>query len=166
MSDDKLNEVADNVVVKMEYTLTVDGEVLDSSKDEGPLEYLQGFQNIIPGLEKAMAGMKVGESKSVVVAPADGYGEFEQDSVMDVPRDEFPSDVPLEVGLELELTDEEGYLMLATIIEVGEDSVNLDTNHPLAGKELHFEVKVIDLRKAAPEELDHGHVHSGDGHRH
>lgn len=158
-------EVKDKVVVKMDYTLTVEGEVLDSSKDEGPLEFLQGYQNIIPGLEKAMQGMKVGESKSVVVAPADGYGEFEKDSIIEIPRSEFPANVPVETGLELELTDEEGYLMLATIIEVGEEAVKLDTNHPLAGKELHFEVKVLELREATPEELDHGHVHS-HGHHH
>lgn len=159
-------EVAENVVVEIEYTLTVDGEVLDSSKDEGPLEFLQGFQNIIPGLEKGIAGMKVGDSKSVVVAPVDGYGEFEEDSIRDVPRDEFPPDVPMELGIEIHVTDHDGHTMLSTIVEVGNESIKLDTNHPLAGKELHFDVKIIGLREATKDEMEHGHVHSDGQHHH
>ena len=165
MSDNKPTEVADKVVVTLEYTMTVEGEVLDSSDEEGPLEYLQGFQNVIPGLEKAMLGMKVGESKSVVVSAEEGYGEFEEDSIMKVPRDEFPPEIPVEKGVELHMTDQDGDTFMATVVEVGEKSVQLDTNHPLAGKELHFDVKVTGLRAATPEEIDHGHVHSG-GHHH
>lgn len=162
MSNNNPAEVADRVVVKMEYTLTVDGEVLDSSKDEGPLEYLQGFQNIIPGLEKEMEGMKIGESKSVVVQPTDGYGNYDDGAVKEVPRSEFPEEVPMEEGIELQVTDDEGDTMLATITAVGEETVTLDTNHPLAGKELLFEVEVVGLRNPLEDEISHGHVHSGD----
>ncbi len=166
MSDEKTPaQVADDVVVSMDYTLTVDGEVLDSSAEEGPLDYLQGHGNIIRGLEREMTGMKVGDSKSVKVQAADGYGETDPEAVMDVPMSEFPDDVPVKVGVELHLRDKDGDEIFAKILEVRKDSVKLDTNHPLAGKELHFEVKVVGLRAATAEELSHGHVHShGHGH--
>lgn len=163
--DNKPAQVADNLVVTIDYSLTVDGEVLDSSEEEGPLQYLQGHKNIIPGLERELDGMKVGESKTVEVAPADGYGEIEDDAIMDVPLSEFPADIPIQAGLELEVTDNDGHIMLATILDVGEDTVKLDTNHPLAGKTLHFEVTVRDLRKATEEEIEHGHAHA-NGHSH
>ena len=84
---------------------------------------------------------------------------------MDVPREEFPDEVPVEVGVELEVSDEEGDIMLVTIAEVGEDLVTLDTNHPLAGYDLDFKIKVIDIREADPIEIEHEHVHA-DGHDH
>src|SRR5215510_1573967 len=92
--------VEDGIVVSMEYKLTVDGEVLDSSDDAGPLQFLVGYGNIIPGLEKEMMGMKIGDSKDVTVQPADGYGEFDDEAFMDVPRSEFPADMKLEEGAE------------------------------------------------------------------
>ncbi len=163
MSDEKNKQVANDLVVAIEYVLTVDGEVLDSSKEEGPLEYLHGHANIIPGLEKELTGMKVKESKQVEVPPEGGYGLVEEEAILDVPLAEFPDDVPLEPGIELEITDKDGDMMFATIKEVGSKSVKLDTNHPLAGKTLHFEVTVVGLRAASEEELDHGHVHYGHG---
>lgn len=162
----KPDKVADDLVVTIEYTLTVDGEVVDSSEEAGPLDYLQGHANIIPGLERELEGMKIGESKKLTVAPEDGYGLVEPEAILEVDRGEFPEDVPLEIGIELEITDDEGDMMFATIIEVGSEIVQLDTNHPLAGKELHFEVSVIDLRAASEEEITHGHVHYEDDHDH
>lgn len=162
--DEKITQIADDVVVTIDYTLTVDGEVLDSSEEEGPLEYLQGHQNIIPGLERELAGMKIGENKKVTVASADGYGEIDEEAIVDVPFDEFPENMPIEVGIELEVTDKDENIMLATIVEVGKDTVTLDTNHPLAGKTLHFDVSVVDLRSPTEEELAHGHVHSHGSH--
>src|SRR5512145_268923 len=97
--------VQSGLVVSMEYALTVDGEELDSSKDAGPLQFLAGYDNIVPGLEREMLGMKVGESKDVVVAPADGYGEFDEDAYMEVPRSEFPEDMEIELGMELGVSD-------------------------------------------------------------
>jgi FKBP-type peptidyl-prolyl cis-trans isomerase SlyD len=163
--ENKPAQVADGLVVTIDYTLTVDGAVLDSSEEEGPLEYLQGHQNIIPGLERELTGMKVGEKKEVTVAPVDAYGDIEDDAIVDVPLNEFPKDLPLQAGLELEVTDKDKNIMLATVLEVGEDTVKLDTNHPLAGKTLHFEVSVLDLRSPTEEELAHGHVHA-HGHSH
>ena len=156
-------EVANDLVVAIEYELTVDGEMIDSS-DEGPLEYLHGHANIIFGLEKELTGMKIGESKKVEVSPEEGYGELDPEAVLEVPRTEFPDDVPLEPGIELEITDDEGDMMFATIMEVGEENVLLDTNHPLAGQTLFFEVSVVRLRAAEQAEIDHGHVHFEHNH--
>ena len=165
-SEEKITQVADDLVVTIDYTLTVDGEVLDSSKEEGPLDYLHGHQNIISGLEKELVGMQVGESKKVTVTPEDGYGNVDPTAIFELNREEFPEDVPLELGIQLEITDHNGEMMYATIVEMGEDSVKLDTNHPLAGKTLYFDVTVKGMRKGSPEEIEHGHAHYGDGHNH
>ena len=107
----------------------------------------------------------VGESKDVVVAATDGYGEEDEKAFMDVPREQFPKEIPMKVGTELQVQNQAGQPMYARIDTVGDKSVRLDFNHPLAGKELHFSVKVVGLRDATPEEKEHGHVH-GPGHQH
>ncbi|MEW6403410.1 MAG: peptidylprolyl isomerase [Chloroflexota bacterium] len=157
--------VQDGQVVSMEYTLRVDGEVLDSSEGQEPLQFLAGHGNIIPGLEREVKGMKVGESKDVVIAPADGYGEFDEEAYLDVERKEFPSDMPLKEGIEMHVSDSEGQTRYARIDSVEGDTVRLTFNHPLAGMELHFNVKVVGLREPTAEELEHGHVHEA-GHHH
>ena len=161
---DEVLKVADGQVIVMDYTLRVDGEIIDTSEDHGPIEFLQGQGNIIPGLEKALYGMAIGDSKDVIVSASDGYGEMDSQAFMDVPSNQFPEDIPMEVGVQIELHDEAGQPMVARIDQVGETSVNLDFNHPLAGKELHFAVKIAGLRPATDEELDHGHVHSAHEH--
>jgi FKBP-type peptidyl-prolyl cis-trans isomerase SlyD len=163
MSEEK--KVEDGHVVSMEYTLKVDGNVADSSEGREPLEFVQGSGNIIPGLEREMVGMGVGDSKDVVVAAADGYGEEDEKAFMDVPREQFPEEIPMKVGTELQVQNQAGQPMYARIETVGDKSVRLDFNHPLAGKELHFSVKVVGLRDATPEEKEHGHVH-GPGQQH
>ena len=157
--------VQNGMVVSMDYKLTVDGEVLDSSDDAGPLQFLAGHDNIVPGLEREMIGMKIGESKDVVVSPEDGYGEFDEEGFMDVPRSEFPDDMKIEEGIELNVTDEDGQNQYARVENITDETVRLDFNHPLAGAELHFNVKVVALREPTEEELDHGHVHE-EGHHH
>ena len=161
-----LQVVEDGQVVSMEYTLHVDEELLDSSEKEGPLQFLQGHSNIIPGLERELYGMKIGDSKKVTVPPRDGYGEFDPDAFLDVPRAEFPDDIPLEDGLELHVTDKDGQDRAAYIDSFSDKSVRLDFNHPLAGAELHFDIKIVDLRPATSEELDHGHAHDHEHHHH
>ncbi len=162
MSDLKVQE---GFVVSINYTLHVDGELIDSSQGNEPLEFLQGAGNIIPGLEDELYGMKIGENKKVTVAPEDGYGELDEEAFVEVPKDQFPSDIPLEEGVELQVQGEDGEPMMARIDEVGEDVVTLDFNHPLAGKELAFDVTIVALREATEEEMEHGHSHSG-GHHH
>jgi FKBP-type peptidyl-prolyl cis-trans isomerase SlyD len=157
--------VEDGVVVSMEYTLHVEAELLDSSEGQGPLQFLAGFGNIIPGLEEEMRGMKIGDSKDVVVQPKDGYGEFDDAAFMQVPRNEFPKEMPMEVNTELTVRDDEGNARYARIESIESDTVTLNFNHPLAGDELHFHVKVVALREPTAEELEHGHVHEA-GHHH
>lgn len=158
----KLTAVADDIVVSIDYTLTVEGNIVDASEENEPLEYLQGYQNIIPGLEKELAGMKIGESKEVTVFPKDGYGEKDPNALVDVPRSEFPKDFELSAGLELQLQNEDNEILNAVVIEADAKTVKLDLNHPLAGKELFFRVTVVGLREPTDEELSHGHVHGVD----
>jgi len=154
--------VADDVVVSLKYVLTVDGQVVDSADENEPIEFIQGLGGIIPGLERELYGMKVGEAKSVTVKPQDGYGEVDPNAVMDVPRSEFPAEIPLKVGVQLQVRDEDGDVMDAQIVAVAKDKVRLDFNHPLAGKTLNFEITVVGLRAASEEELEHGHAHGED----
>lgn len=163
MSEER--KVEEGKVVSMEYTLKVDGNVADSSEGHEPLAYVHGAGNIIPGLEREMIGMKVGESKDVVVAATDAYGEEDDKAFMDVPREQFPKEIPMEVGTEIQVQNQDGQPMYARIDKIDADTVRLDFNHPLAGKELHFAVKVVNIREATAEEKDHGHVH-GPGHHH
>ena len=158
----KPTAVADDVVVSIAYTLTVDGNIVDASEENEPLEYLQGYQNIIPGLERELVGMQVGESRDVTVLPTDGYGEMDPDALIDVPRSEFPKDLELKPGLELQLQNQDNELLNAIIVEVSPQTVKLDLNHPLAGKELFFRVTVVGLREATEEEMSHGHVHGDE----
>jgi FKBP-type peptidyl-prolyl cis-trans isomerase SlyD len=160
------DSVQNDMVVSMEYTLQVDGEQIDSSEGQDPLQFLVGYGNIISGLEREMMGMKVGESKDVTVQPGDAYGEFDEEAFMDVPRGQFPKDMPLEEGLELTVRDNAGQSRYARVDAIEGDVVTLNFNHPLAGDELHFSVKVVGLREPTAEELEHGHVHQGGGHHH
>ncbi len=157
--------VKDGQVVSMEYTLWVDGKVMDSSEGNEPLEFLTGRGNIISGLEREMIGMKIGESKDVVVSAEDGYGEYDDEAFVDVPAGEFPKDMPVEPGVELQVSDQSGQPMYARIESVESDKVRLNFNHPLAGKDLKFNVKVVNLRGASQDELEHGHAHQA-GHHH
>jgi FKBP-type peptidyl-prolyl cis-trans isomerase SlyD len=159
MSDE--NKVADEKVVSLHYTLTSDeGEVLDSSQGGEPLQFIQGQGQIIPGLEKELYDMEVGDEKQVTVAPADGYGEHQPDQVQTLPREAFPDDMEIEEGMAVQMRDSNsGQVYQAVITNVAAESVQVDFNHPLAGENLNFEVKIAGLRDASDEEIAHGHVH-------
>lgn len=154
-------EVADDLVVSLAYTLRLDnGEVFDTADGHRPLQFIQGLGQIIPGLAAALYGMGVGEKKSVVVEPAEGYGDLDPDAFRLFPLDLFPDDLELTEGLSLQLVDSEsGEPMDAYVDEILPDGVVLDFNHPLAGETLHFQVEVMGLRPATADELAHGHVH-------
>ena len=158
-------KVQDGQVVSMDYTLRVDGEILDTSAGHAPLEFLQGAGNIIPGLEQELYGMSLGESKVVIVQPEDGYGVLDPDAFVNIPKEQFPANIRIEVGVEIQVSDDGGSPMSARIDSLGDDDVRLDFNHPLAGKELHFETTIVGLRDATDEETEHGHVHN-NGHNH
>lgn len=162
MSDQR--KVDDGKVVSMHYTLHVDGKVVDSSEGSEPLQFIQGMGHIIPGLEHELYDMEIGQSKNITVPAKEGYGESDETAFMDVPRDAFPDNIPLEKGTELELRDQSGHPVFARVDAVTENNVRLDMNHPLAGKELNFDVKIADVRQATEDEVSHGHVHNGDHH--
>ena len=151
--------VRDNLVVALEYLLQVDGQDVEQTADKDPLYFIQGQGQVIPGLERQIYGMKIGESKVIRVSPEDAYGELDQDAVGTVPRDEFPKEIPLEKDTFLQIRDKDGEVLDAYVEDFDEQNVALNFNHPLAGKELTFHVKIADLRPATPEELEHGHVH-------
>jgi FKBP-type peptidyl-prolyl cis-trans isomerase SlyD len=158
------DRIIDDMVVSLDFTLFVDGKEMDSSKETGPIQFIQGYGNIITGLEKELYGMAVGDKKHLKIEAIQAYGEFDREAIVDIPRSEFPADIPLTLGTEIEIENQEGEHYTAIISEVLEDKVVLDFNHPLAGKDLVFDVKVIDIRAATAEELDHGHAHDGTGH--
>lgn len=153
------DKVQDHIVVQLDYTLIVEDEVMESTQDGEPIEFIQGIGQIIPGLEDALYGMEVGGKKTVEIQPEDAYGVYDPDSLEVARKDEFSEEIPLDVGTFLDLRDDEGEVLSAQIIEEDEETVTLDFNHPLAGKVLTFEITVVGLRPATPEELDHGHVH-------
>ncbi|WP_257450055.1 FKBP-type peptidyl-prolyl cis-trans isomerase [Archangium lipolyticum] len=159
-------EIAKDSVVSIEYRLHLgDGKTIDESDEGDPLVYLHGHEQIVPGLEKALAGKKVGDSLKVQVTPEEGYGEYDPDGVEEVPREDFPPDMELEAGGIVSATDDEGDDVDFLVKEVRPNTVVVDFNHPLAGKTLHFEVTVREVRKATEEELEHGHAHGpGDEH--
>lgn len=159
--------VADNTVVSLDYELKLaNDEVIDSSEDSAPLEYLHGYKNIIPGLEKELAGMAIGEQKQVTVLPEQAYGVRDPESVAEYPRDTFPESLKLEVGEPIGMRDSEsGESFQAFVTEIHPETIMLDFNHPLAGETLFFKVKIAGLREPTSEELSHGHVHQA-GHNH
>jgi len=159
-------QIANDVVASIEYTLTDDqGNVIDSSAGGEPLAYLHGAGNIIPGLEAALAGKVVGDAFKVSIAPADGYGEKNEDMLQQVPREMFQGVDNIEAGMQFHAQTDHG-MQVITVAAVDGDMVTVDGNHPLAGQTLHFDVKVLEVRAPSAEELEHGHVHGSGGHHH
>lgn len=155
-----------NAVASFHYTLKNDaGETLDSSVGHSPLTYLHGAHNIVPGLEKEMEGKSVGDSFSVIVTPAEGYGEVDENLRQELPRTMFAGVDNIEPGMEFQAQTEHGQQVIA-VTKVEGDTITVDGNHPLAGENLHFDIEVTDVRAASEEEIAHGHVHGPGGHDH
>ncbi len=154
-------QVANDKVVAFHYELTLDdGRVVDSSRKAGePLKFLVGKGQIIPGLENAMMGMTAGDTKDVAVEPEQGYGSHKEELVKTVPRKQIPADIELKEGLVLTGQDEKGQQFELIVNSFSDDDVTLDMNHPLAGKNLNFNIEVVDVRDATGEEKQHGHAH-------
>ena len=158
-------QVSSDRVVTLHYTLTGDdGAVIDKSANE-PLSYLHGHGNIIPGLEQALEGTEAGFQSRVTIEPEQGYGERRDDMVIGVAREQFDPGMDLKPGLQVMANGPQGDVVF-TVVEVGDEEVTLDGNHPLAGQRLHFDVEITDVRAATDEELTHGHVHGAGGHHH
>ena len=159
-------QIADQKAVTIHYTLKDDeGTVLDSSKGREPLGYLHGVGNIVPGLEKALAGKAAGESVQVTLTPEEGYGVRDDKNTRNVPLRKLSqgSDKKVTAGMQVQLRTSDG-IQMATVTAVRGDYATVDLNHPLAGMKLHFDVEVVAVREATPEELTHGHIHEPGGH--
>jgi FKBP-type peptidyl-prolyl cis-trans isomerase SlyD len=159
-------QIADEMAVSIHFKLTnPKGELLDSSEGDEPLEYIQGHGFIVPGLEQALLGKSAGDRVQVVVSPAEGYGERDEEKLQSVPRDAFDSDATIEPGMRFQAESDDGEV-LVTVAQVDGDTVVIDGNHPLAGETLHFDVQVVSVRPCTEEELEHGHIHGPDAHQH
>ncbi|MDZ4658328.1 MAG: peptidylprolyl isomerase [Bythopirellula sp.] len=147
--------------VAIEYRLTdEDGEELDNSGDDGPLTYVHGMQEIIPGLERALEGHSAGDQFQATIEPADAYGERYEELCLELSRDEFEDSAELELGMQFSLTDEDEEETVVTVVDFDDDVVVVDGNHPLAGETLHFDVKVHDVRPATAEEIEQSASHA------
>jgi FKBP-type peptidyl-prolyl cis-trans isomerase SlyD len=159
-------QIENNSVATLHYTLKDnDGEIIDQSED-GSFVYLHGSMNIIPGLESALTGKVAGDSLSVKVSPEEGYGVHDENRIQEVPKDMFENTSDIQLGMQFHAQGPNGDTLMVTIAEIKDETVVIDGNHPLSGKELNFEVKVVDVRGASEEEMEHGHVHGEHGHQH
>ena len=160
-------QISEQKVVTMNYEVVDDqGQLIDRSEEGGPLAYIHGNGQLIPGLETALDGRGKGDKVAVDVPPEQGYGERDEEGVQTVARDQFDDSVEIEVGMQFEAEDDDEGHQIVTVAAVDGENITLDTNHPLAGKNLRFEVEILDVRDASAEELSHGHVHGPGGHDH
>ncbi len=155
-------------VISFHYTLTnTQGEVIDTSRDsEQPFSFLEGTGQIIPGLEKPMALLSVGDKRKIEVEAVDAYGEHNAELIVEVPRTKLPNADELSEGDQFQATGPNNEMLLFRVIEIKGEDVKLDGNHPLAGEKLFFDVEVIQMRDATHEEVAHGHAHGEGGHHH
>lgn len=161
-------------VVSITYQLrldTEDGEFVEEVKLEEPLVFLFGAGNMLPAFESNLEGMSTGESFKFSLKSTDAYGDLNKDAIIQLPKSAFMVDGTLaedmlQIGKTVPMRDQEGNLLRGRVVAVGADSVEMDFNHPLAGRDLFFTGEVVQIRKATAEELDHGHVHGPGGHHH
>jgi FKBP-type peptidyl-prolyl cis-trans isomerase SlyD len=158
--------IADKKVASFHYILSNEqGEQIESSRERQPMSYLHGSRNIIPGLEKALAGKAAGDQFQVTIPPEEAYGERRTDQVQRIPAKHFNNAKNLKPGRVVSIQTRRGPVQ-ATVVKVGRFNVDVDTNHPLAGQTLTFDVEVTGVRDATVEEMSHGHVHGPGGVNH
>ncbi len=158
--------IENNKVVSINYHLTNEsGETLDTSEGREPLVYIQGHQNIIPGLEDELAGKAVGDKFKVTVPPEKGYGNYEKEMLQVIPKSSFKGVDKIEVGMQFQVNTPQGMQIIA-VTKIEDENITVDGNHPLAGQKLTFDVEIMEIRDASEEELSHGHVHGAGGHNH
>ncbi len=154
-------KVEQNKMVGVDYKLTVDGQIADQSRPGQPLEIIFGTGMLHPKFEEAILGKEIGESVAFTLEPKDGYGEIIAEAIVDLPKDIFMVDGKLAedilfVGSQVPMSDAQGNRMMGIVKEVGESTVKMDFNHPMAGKTLNFEVDVVSVRDVTPEDLQGG----------
>src|SRR5690606_14149107 len=160
-------QIDNNSVVTFHYTLTeAGGEQIENSRDGEPTVYLHGGDNILPAMDAAFAGHQAGDSLRIELTAEQAYGERRDNSVERVPAKYLKHEGKLRPGQVVRLHLKDGGSQPAVVIKVGKFAVDLDTNHPLAGKALCFDVEIVDVRAATDEELNHGHAHGPGGHQH
>lgn len=153
--------IENNKIVTIEYTLKdKDGKLLDSSESSGPLEYLHGHNNIIPGLEKALEGKRAGDTVEAVIEPKDAYGEYDPKLVTEVPPEQFDASVKVQVGMSFQASSNAGPVIVH-VTKVADDKITVDANHELAGQTLYFNVAVKDVRDATAEQIANGSPYTG-----
>ena len=157
MAENEVTLVGKDVVVTMDYRLEVDGNEIDA----GPIQFLQGHGNIIPGLENEVEGMSLGEEKEVLVKAENAYGTYDPDLEIEVPLSTFPEDFEIKLGHPMRLQDGEGHVFTGVAMAITDETVLLNLNHPLAGKDLLFKTKVSALRPATEQEIAQGSLASG-----
>lgn len=151
--------IGDNRVVSLHYKLTgTQGQLLDSSENQAPLVYMHNTGSLLPGLEKALTGARQGELLQVSIKAEDAYGAHFDELVQDMPLAAFEGQ-PLSPGMQFSAQGENGQTQLVTVIQVHQNVVTVDANHPLAGENLTFDVAIMDVREPSATELQHGHVH-------
>jgi FKBP-type peptidyl-prolyl cis-trans isomerase 2 len=146
-------KVGERMVVKLSYQLKLaDGTVYDSSDPQSPLEFIYGAGMVVPGLETGLKGLKTGDKKTITVKAADAYGDRDETAVQTVPRSQFPEDMELKADMPLTAQTEQG-MLYAIVKEVREKEVVMDFNHPLAGKDLTFDIQIVNVRRATQDEI-------------
>jgi FKBP-type peptidyl-prolyl cis-trans isomerase SlyD len=159
-------QAENGAVVTFYYTLSdSNGKTIETNRESEPAVYLHGAGNIVPKLEAAFIGKKAGDQFEVALAAADAYGEPAADSIQRVPAKYLKHAGKLRPGQAVQLNTEDGN-KLVTVVKVGKFSVDVDTNHPLAGQALHYAIEVVEVRAASAEEQTHGHAHGPGGHHH
>lgn len=159
-------KIEDKKVAYIHYTLKdAEGEIIDTSDGDSPLAYIQGMQNIVPGLEKELEGKVVGDKLSAVIPPEEAYGVRNEELVKTASLADFEDPEHIQEGAQFHVETPEG-VNIATIVAIDGDNVVLDLNHPLVDETLYFDVEVTEIREPTEEELEHGHVHGPEGHDH
>ncbi len=146
-------EISNNKLVKINYKGTLeDGSVFDSSEGREALEFIAGAGMIIPGLDKGLVGLKAGDKKTISVKSEEAYGPRQDEAVQEVPKDQFPKDVELKEGMQLAAQGPQGVIPVV-IVSIGDETIKVDFNHPLAGKDLTFECEVVEVKEATEEDM-------------
>jgi FKBP-type peptidyl-prolyl cis-trans isomerase SlyD len=157
-------EIAEKVYVAIDYKLTLDsGQEIDQSPEGQPLGFITGFGQIIPGLEKALMGRVTGDNAQLVIEPDDAYGPVRDDLFQEIPKSQFPAEVEIKPGMNFEAQSPRGPMMI-TIAKINDnETVTVDLNHPMAGKQLHFDIKVVEVREPTADELQQLQAQAADG---
>ncbi len=157
--------IAKNAVVEFHYTLTEDGKELETSRNDEPLVILHGFKGMLAAVENALLDKQAGDKFEITLTPEQGYGDRREDSMQRIPMKHLQGAKKWKPGMTATLDTDQGRRQV-TVVKVGKFNVDCDTNHPFAGKTLTFDIEIVSVREALPEEIAHGHVHGKGGHHH